>query len=713
MILHASAVERTPPGVSTPLPDVLFLFFYFCFYFIPNTRLASNPSNPPTAGAKKAPHRMDLSTRQGRREQGQRIQQAVERAGISIEELAGRIGCSRALIYQYLSGSTLAQPDRLQQIATQCGVPLTFFYSETGQEIGGDTTSLPPAAQTAPELASPSSASSTIPASPVPAAIPDAVAAPALPAPDVTSRLNEGLRGLQELAQAQEGPPDYRALASTCERILSLASQIGDRDAQSRAQLDLGIALNKIGDFPRASDALDRAVALSIETGNTKREMQARQSLGRAMTMMGRTDEARIQFQRVTDDADFNGRWRGLLSLGSLYEQQGEYQQAMQRFDEAAILLEEGEANRLAEPDKIAVGLLYVNANRRNVYLSGGDLSESRRLAEKCLADAEALGIAEQNLEARLDLGWCDIYTGHWAQAQVGLTTMLQLARFVGDQQRETMARAALGMFLAAAGDFDAAVANGKDALAFALARGDRLTELYAHLVLTDAYTGPNGRVAEARYHANQALMVAVAARYTRAEIECRLRLARLQARVASVDELRDAANRALTLAQSLGARHLESLAHAWLSEGLRRILMQNSAQGAAPTDEALQEAEQQTETALTLADATGYTETYWRTYDTQAGLAILRGDVVRAEAKLRASVAVLEKLRSELLAADVPDTLLENEDCQDVYARLTQLILEDGRAQDATAFLEQVGWPPLTARFANLLRAAPTNAEE
>src|SRR5690348_9906457 len=73
---------------------------------------------------------MDLSTRQGRREQGQRIQAAVERTGLSIEELAGRIGCSRALIYQYLSGTTLAQPDRLQQIAAECGVSLAYFYSE-------------------------------------------------------------------------------------------------------------------------------------------------------------------------------------------------------------------------------------------------------------------------------------------------------------------------------------------------------------------------------------------------------------------------------------------------------------------------------------------------------------------------------------------------------------------------------------------------------
>src|SRR5438034_11085460 len=77
---------------------------------------------------------MDLSTRQGRREQGLLIQKAVERANLSAEELANRVGCSRALIYQYLSGTTLAQPDRLQQIASVTGVPLVFFFGAEPSE---------------------------------------------------------------------------------------------------------------------------------------------------------------------------------------------------------------------------------------------------------------------------------------------------------------------------------------------------------------------------------------------------------------------------------------------------------------------------------------------------------------------------------------------------------------------------------------------------
>ncbi len=359
---------------------------------------------------------MDLSTRQGRREQGQRIQQAVERAGISIEELAGRIGCSRALIYQYLSGSTLAQPDRLQQIAVQCGVPLTFFYSESSEIADTELRVASQASGASAEANATPAPSVETPSTPTPEVSP--TPSPTLTPQDVTTRLNEGLRALQELADAQESPPDYRAVASTCERILSLAAQTGDTPTQSRAQLDLGIALNKIGDFPRAVEALNRAIALSIETGNALRELSARQSLGKALLMMGRTEEAREQFQRIMDSDDFSARWRSLLSLGSIHEQKGEYAQAMQRFEEAAILLEEGQANRAGDAQEIAVGLLYVNTNRRNVYLAGGDLAEARRLAEKCLSDAEALGNADQNLPARLDLGWCDLYTGQWAQAQ-------------------------------------------------------------------------------------------------------------------------------------------------------------------------------------------------------------------------------------------------------------------------------------------------------
>lgn len=607
---------------------------------------------------------MDLSNRQGRREQGQRIQTAVERAGLSIEELAGRIGCSRALIYQYLSGTTLAQPDRLQQIATLCGVPLTYFYSDT-EEL--------PSATTEAERAAP----------------------PAFAGPDVAARLTDSLRSLQELADAQSGPTDYRALASTCERILSIAAQIGDRAMQTRAQLRLGNALLCLAEFPRAADALARAVALAVENGVKETETYARQSLGNALLQMGRTEEAREQFALIAGGEDFTGRWQGTLSLGSVHEQRGEYQEAMLRFDEAAAILEEGEAQGTARPDEAAIGQLYVTTNRRNVYMDGGDFRGARMLAEKGLSDAESLGNADQHLEARFDLAWCDFHTGQWAAAYHGLTKTLQLARFVGDQGRENMTRAWLGIFLAAAGDFDTAISYGKDALAKSLSRGDRRSELYAQLALADAYTGQTRRDSEARYHTGQALAVATALRHERQEIECRLRLARLCVQAKEWSEARDAAVRALNLSLRLGSRHLESLARVWLAEALHG----EQGDGASAAEASSGEPQREARAALDAAEDIGLTESRWRSRDALAQVLLRQEPTNSAQSEnmLREAIEILESLRAALNEAGIPDTLLENEDCSAVYGRLARLLRQTGKTAEATELLEQTGWPPLT----------------
>src|SRR5205814_8184301 len=76
----------------------------------------------------------DLSTQEGRRQQGGRMKQAVRDAGLTLDELARLIGCSRALIYQYASGASLAQSDRLQQIAQAVGKPLPWFFQEDDGE---------------------------------------------------------------------------------------------------------------------------------------------------------------------------------------------------------------------------------------------------------------------------------------------------------------------------------------------------------------------------------------------------------------------------------------------------------------------------------------------------------------------------------------------------------------------------------------------------
>ncbi len=288
------------------------------------------------------------------------------------------------------------------------------------------------------------------------------------------------------------------------------------------------------------------------------------------------------------------------------------------------------------------------------------------------------------------------------------------------------MARIALGIFQATSGDFDAAINNGKDALAFALSRGDRLGELYAHLALTDAYTGASGRRGEARYHATQALNVTTSVNYARSEVECRLRFARLAALNGDAAGLQEASGRALALARNLGARHLESLARVRQAEILLRTAQtavtapQESRPNTAidggqnaPQEPLLAQAQIEAQTALTLANDTQFIESRWRANDVLAQIALAAPTPAteRAEQHLQAAVAILEALRTSLLAADLSDTLLENEDCLAVYARLARLLRQQGRATELNSFLEQAGWPPLNDMIAVESDSAPSQS--
>lgn len=589
---------------------------------------------------------MDLSTKQGRREQGLRIQRAVEQAGLSIEEIAGRIGCSRALIYQYLSGSTLAQPDRLQQIAAECGVGLDTFYQVS-------------------EFDSASSEGSTVPAVPV-------------DTDDAATRLSETLRWLQDLATAQESPPNPTSLVSTCERIYGIAGLLGNRVLQAQTMLRQGNASLRISDYSSASDSLRTAIRLATEIGEPRIELDARQSLGHVLVSMGNLNEARQQFTASAASAHVAARWKGVLSLGSVHTMLGEYREAMESFDRAAAILETAEQDGTYTLREAEIGMLYVNGNRINVYINGGDFRGARPLIDRCVQLAESYGIADEHLEAKFDLAFCQYCTGNWSDAYLTLSSVILLARFVGHKGKEAIASAWLGQLLAAAGDYASSLQYGKDALAAAMLKRDRRGELYAQLALADACLGQDGRESEARYHAGQALAVAASMRMERAEIECRLRLCRVADLTGDNHELVDHSQRACQLAGKLGARHLESVS-----------LVYASRVSAAGGD--TQNAVKAAEAAFGLASSTEYAEGLWRA---AAALGALTGD----EGMLRSAIAVLDRLRSQLIESGLTDSLLENVDCRQVYIELITLLKREGKLEQAAEAAELANWPPFSA---------------
>ena len=585
---------------------------------------------------------MDLSTRQGRREQGGLVQKAVERAGLSVEELANRIGCSRALIYQYLSGTTLAQPDRLQRIASVTNVPLAYFY---GSEIPDETKRG--------RKVSSNEAS--------------------------RAKAGERLKQYEELAQAQENPADWKALAETSEQLISLAGQSFDSSAEACALFRLGKARIHLGEFSRAVDSLTRAASLFASLKDAAGEAAARQALGNALLATGRSVEARDQFTLAANSSHWRARWSGTVSLAAVDEQIGDYRAAMSHCDDAAAILEEG-----TDQHDVAVGTLYVNANRVNIYLACGDFINAKSLAERCLAEAETFGNSDQHLEARLNLGVCAYHQGHWVASHRMLNAALPLSRFVRDKSREAMCRALIAQLLAAMGDCDSAIEHAREALSSALSQGDHRVELFAQLGLADAYCNSNSD-SEARYHANQALAVANALRLGQYEAEARLRIARISLKAQHFNEAQEHIELAHKLAVGLGARHLEAQALRWRAES---CLAEGFIEKAADYGRA----------ALEISQELGICPLNWEVNGLLARVNYLdatSGPEVALQYSERA-VSLIGAVRSELVEAGIPDTVLENDDRLAVYALHARLLMELGRMKESESLVQQAAWPPL-----------------
>lgn len=442
---------------------------------------------------------IDFSTREGRRAQGKLIQLAAEEMGFSLEALAREIGCSRALIYQYVSGATLAQPDRIQQIAERTGKPLIFFYG----------------ADSAPE------------------------------------GLQDRIATLTTLLAAQSSSPDWNGAISTCEQLLALTHQAGDTRAEALLRLRLTGILLQQGDADRAMSVLDQTWPILRSQQMTAQLLTADQHRGHALLALGRADEAEACFARVAAADSWTARWQGLVSLAAVDEYRGRYHDAITRLDDAGRLAE------LATDIHAARTLqMYVAGNLANVHLACGDIAEATTHALRAQEIAMHLANQDQYLESLLTLGVCQRWQGDLPQSRVTLESAARWTRLLHDKGREAQALAELAQTLVETGRYDDARSHGKNALQLAIATSTRRAELRAQLALAQGY-GRAGMAQDACYHAAQALEISRHLGQRYAYAEALLIHGETQRAIGSKADAKREFTEAGQLADELGARIL------------------------------------------------------------------------------------------------------------------------------------------------------------
>ncbi len=426
---------------------------------------------------------MDLRTPKGRQELGKRIQAAVADTDYdSLPAFARHLGCSRALIYQYVKGDVLVQLDRLQEIADLTGRPLAWFLlGESGLE-GSDAQQLRAELDRCREATT---------------AAEQALAHERGRRAAETDQYRHTLaQDLREICLAYRHAEDAAALLEACPRWLEIARALGDQSALAAAHLHMGHAWYQVGNLDMALRALQEALRLAQDTADLPAEYSARQELVRVLQGLGRSAEAREQALPLTTAERWWPRWAALVALAALEEQTGHLPAAEQALDQAAAVVDSGEES----PDRRALARAYLASNRVNLALARGHYHLALALSDNLHALASAADLPDQIREAALDTALADLRTGRLAAAGDHLERLQEWSALAGDQRLALLASLFHTEYLRRCGDLPAAKREALAALEQAAegSSGHPLAE--AELAVGEVYRA-EGKTEEALHY--------------------------------------------------------------------------------------------------------------------------------------------------------------------------------------------------------------------
>jgi tetratricopeptide (TPR) repeat protein len=603
---------------------------------------------------------MDLSTQQGRRQQGSLIKQAAREAHITAEELAQRIGCSRSLIYQYLSGVSLIQTDRLQQIAKEVGKPIEWFFHEGGVPFGTEV----PASTAALDLERNKLQEEQARLSEERAAFEE-------------RREREYEAQLYALIEAGSSPPDWRKVADYCQQLTSILERNDRTQELAELLLKQGNALLQLQEWGAARERLERAGSLFRQLELSDRALSCLQSLGHANVMLGRVEEALEQFRQVEAGEDWWNRWQGALSAGAALELLGNYSEATECFAQAtAIAFERGDS-----PDN-AFAQLFIEANWANVELDFGDLRSALNRADRCIRLAQKHGVQDQYIEALITRGSAFLLARESRSATAAFQQAFDLAELTKDHQRWSLALSGMALGMSAARESAGAIANGKEALAIALRCGASRAEVIAQRALAAAY-GAAGNPAESLYHAQQGLELATNNRLRLPQAELGIAKANAQLGAGSVKEAAATARAALSIADDLGAIPVQYECHLTLAK-------------AALAAKSAKDALHHSRLALALAETLEVPELLWLAYSTLGQAHLLDGSEEKAQSELASGVQLVQSIREKLLEESLPDTLMEDPETLNLWKVWLGVRLKSAGRDEALREAEAATWPPL-----------------
>jgi tetratricopeptide (TPR) repeat protein/transcriptional regulator with XRE-family HTH domain len=230
------------------------------------------------------------------------------------------------------------------------------------------------------------------------------------------------------------------------------AQRAGDLLGQANALSDLGSVQRLVGDYPGATQALERALAIYRDLGSQLGQATALHHLGNVRRSTGDCPAAAEMLEQALDIygdlGDRLGQATALNDLGETRNHADDYPGATQALEQSlAICRDLGD--RLGQ----AAALNYLG----DVRLSTGDYPGATKLLEQALVIYRDLGDRRGQAMALNDLGDMRRSTGDYPGATELLEQALAIYRDLGDRRGQANALSDLGNVQRLTGDYPGA----------------------------------------------------------------------------------------------------------------------------------------------------------------------------------------------------------------------------------------------------------------
>ncbi len=488
-----------------------------------------------------------------------------------------------------------------------------------------------------------------------------AYASPAATRVDVEALVREA----EDLATFEAFAP----AAAELERALTEAQRLGDPSLTALCLDRMGLVLAYQGDAAAARERHARALALAREIGDTRREASILASIGAvhfrqadypaASASIG---EAISLQEQIGDEA---GRARSLHFLGRVRFKSAAYGEARELYLRALAWVETAGDRRTAS---------LVREDLGDLDQEQGFYADALANYEASLADREAIGDRRGQVYVLHLVGRCYMLQGANRESLRWFTRAAEEAREIDDDAGLALALYHMGIALYRQGAAEEALARYGEALVIKQRLSDRRQSAWILARMGDANAAlERWDAALVRYR--KALAIWRDIQDPRGTATGLDKTGLAYYRLGRYDEALG------VLAQS--ASLLEAGQPAFLAPTLALSGRVHAAKG----DAAL--AREAGDRAVALARALGNEEVLWSVAYARGAIERTLGERAEALVSWRESLAVIERLRSRVVAADATRTgFLEGK--QAVYADTIDLLMELGRIEEALELAER-----------------------